>query len=192
MSSTESTVAGGSAAGDRAELPKYSGIAIALHWLIAVLVFVLLAVGYYFNTIPVGDDARGPVITWHKSIGLTAAVLIALRVIWRLVHPPPPLPDFVPAWQRQAARFNAVFLYVLICVQPVLGYLSTSFSGYSTRWFGIALPQWAGKNEALNEFFSEAHHLGAKLLILALVLHIGGALLHALVRRDGVFSRMLP
>lgn len=173
-------------------LAKYNGIAIALHWLVAVLIFGLLAGGYFFNFLPDEHESRGLVITWHKSIGLTAAALILARLVWRLTHTPPPLPNALPDWQRNAARANAVFLYSLMFVQPVLGYLSTSFSGYSTRWFGIALPQWAEKSETLNALFSEAHHIGAKLFLIALSLHIGGSLLHAWFRRDGVFSRMLP
>lgn len=176
----------------RAAYPKYNAVAIALHWLVALAILVVLAVGYWFNAIPDGSDARGPVISWHKSLGLTVAALIAFRVYWRLTHKPPKLPDVMPTWQRQAARFNAVFLYTLICVQPVLGYLSTSFSGYTTRWFGIALPHWGWKAPALNEFFSAAHHIGAKLILLALVFHVGGALIHALIRRDGIFNRMWP
>ncbi len=172
--------------------PKYSLVAIALHWVIAVLVFALLALGWYFNALPDGHENRGTVIAWHKSIGLTAAALIAFRLLWRLTHRPPRLPEIVPSWQRQAARVNAVVLYVLLVVQPVLGYLSTSFSGYKTRWFGIPLPHWGWEAPALNEFFSAAHHLGAKLFAIALTLHVGGAVLHAFIRRDGVFSRMLP
>ncbi|MEO0424300.1 MAG: cytochrome b [Pseudomonadota bacterium] len=171
---------------------KYSQMAIALHWIVAALILALMVVGYYFNTLPEGHDSRGAVISWHKSIGLTAVVLIVLRLIWRLTHQPPKLPDMMPAWQRTAAKANAVFLYLLMLLQPLLGYLSTSYSGYSTRWFGIALPKWAEKSPELNQLFSDAHHLGAKLLILALVLHVGGAALHALVRRDGVINRMLP
>ncbi|MEO0973949.1 MAG: cytochrome b [Pseudomonadota bacterium] len=171
---------------------KYSALAIALHWLIAALILALLAVGYYFNTLPDGHDSRGPVISWHKSLGLTATALILLRLAWRLTHRPPPLPIALPSWQITIARANAVFLYGLMLVQPLLGYLSTSYSGYSTRWFGIALPKWAEKSPELNEWFSAAHHLGAKLFLLALVLHVGGAAVHALLRRDGVFSRMLP
>ncbi len=175
-----------------AKFEKYTRVAIALHWTVAVLMLALLIIGYYFNTLPEGHDDRGMVISWHKSLGLTAALFIVLRVVWRLTHQPPPLPDILPNWQRAAARANAVFLYLLMLAQPVLGYLSTSFSGYSTRWFGIALPKWAEKSPGLNQLFSDAHHLGAKLLLLALVLHVGGAALHALVRRDGVFGRMLP
>lgn len=171
---------------------KYTRVAMVLHWLLAVLLLAMLAGGYYFNFLPDEHESRGTVIAWHKSIGLTAALLIVIRIFWRLTHRPPALPDVLPNWQRQAARVNAVVLYGLMVIQPLLGYMSTSFSGYSTRWFGIALPSWAGKSPELNQLFSDAHHLGARLLILALILHIGGALLHALVRRDGVFSRMLP
>lgn len=171
---------------------KYSHVAIALHWIVAALILLLLVIGYYFNTLPDGHDDRGMVISWHKSIGLTAVALIVLRLIWRLTHKPPKLPQVLPGWQRTAARANAVFLYVLMLLQPLLGYLSTSYSGYSTRWFGIALPKWAEKSPELNQLFSDAHHLGAKLLLLALALHVGGAALHAVVRRDGVIHRMLP
>ncbi|MEM9385289.1 MAG: cytochrome b [Pseudomonadota bacterium] len=167
-------------------------MAIALHWIVAAFILALLVVGYYFNTLPDGHESRGLVISWHKSIGLTAVVLVILRLIWRLTHRPPALPKKLPGWQRTAARANAVFLYLLMFLQPLLGYLSTSYSGYSTRWFGLALPKWAEKSPELNQLFSDAHHLGAKLLVLALLLHVGGAAMHGIVRRDGVLSRMLP
>ena len=76
----------------------------------------------------------------HKSVGLTVFLLAALRLVWRATHPPPPLPASMPRWQSLLARGNHEFLYALIFLQPVSGYLSSSFSGYRTSFFGFPLP----------------------------------------------------
>ncbi|MCB1748723.1 MAG: cytochrome b [Gammaproteobacteria bacterium] len=171
--------------------PKYTRTAMALHWLVAVLVFSLFGIGWYMVDLPQGP-ARGEYFALHKSIGLCVLVLLALRIAWRYRHRPPPLPQAVPAWQRVLAGLVHRAFYVALIVQPMSGYLSSSFSGYSTRWFGLPLPQWGWKDARLNELFTEIH-VGCSIVIVVLVLtHVLGVVSHLLQGERGLLRRMLP
>ncbi|GAB2180486.1 cytochrome b [Denitratisoma sp. agr-D3] len=171
-------------------LQRYSLPAIALHWLQAALILVLLSLGFWMGTLPKGPDFSAAV-GLHKSLGLCALMLIVLRLGWRLRHAPPPTPEFLPHWQRKAAEHTHRLLYLLLVLMPVCGYLSASFTKYPMKFFGLPIPRPWGPDDGLNAFFNGAHKLGALLLCLALILHIAAALHHA-VRRDGILSRMLP
>lgn len=171
-------------------MAKYAWPAMLLHWLMAVLILGMLVLGLYMADLPNGPE-RSRLIALHKSTGLTLLGLWALRLAWRARHAPPPYPDVMPAWQRRAARANVVMLYVLLVLQPLSGYLSSSFSGYSTKLWGIPLPQWGWEHPGLNHFFNFVHATSARALMLFIAIHLCGAALHAL-RRDGVVRRMLP
>jgi cytochrome b561 len=171
-------------------MQKYTWPAVALHWLMALLVIAMLGLGVYMADLPRGPERSG-LIALHKSIGITLAGLYLVRVTWRLRHPPPPYPGSMPAWQQRAAHANAIALYVLLLVQPLTGYLSSSFSGYRTSWFGLPLPYWGWESKPLNEAFHFAHVVSSRLLMVLITLHLAGVALHAIVRRDGVVRRML-
>ena len=171
-------------------MQKYTWPAIALHWVMALLVVGMLGVGLYMAPLPKGPERSG-LIALHKSIGITLAGLYFVRLAWRAHHPPPPYPASIPAWQQRAAHANAIALYVLLIVQPLSGYLSSSFSGYKTSWFGLPLPYWGWESQSLNAAFHLVHVVGSRLLMILITLHLAGAALHAFVRRDGVVRRML-
>src|SRR5688572_8389659 len=125
-------------------MQRYGTVAIALHWLIAALVFCQIYLGWWMIEIPkypVG--VRAGWFNLHKSIGLTIALLIVLRLAWRLRHAPPPLPASVPRWQARAAGISHFLLYAALLLQPLVGYLGSSFSGYPIKYFGIAMPRLA-------------------------------------------------
>jgi len=170
---------------------RYSFPAIVLHWLIALLILTQFGLGWYMVDLPKGPD-RHFFFSLHKSIGLTVAALALLRLLWRMIHLPPPLPAHVPQWKRTAAGATHALLYIFMFLQPVSGYISSSFSGYKTRWFGIPLPQWGWKDPPLNELFTDVHVASSIILLSLIVLHITAALTHLLVEHDGVFQRMLP
>jgi len=162
----------------------------ALHWLVAVLVFGQIALGWWMLSIPKSPPGlRADWFNLHKSIGLTVAALMIARLAWRLRHRPAPLQG-MPAWQRQAAGANHALLYVLLILQPAWGYLGSSFTRYPIRYFGVTLPKWGWDSPALKDLFSAAH-LGTAWLLAALIaLHVAAALKHKLIDRDGVFERM--
>jgi cytochrome b561 len=171
----------------------YHSVSLALHWLVAVLVFGQIALGCWMLGIPKSPPGlRADWFNLHKSIGLTVAVLMIVRLAWRWHHRPAPLPQGMPAWQRKAAAANQALLYALLILQPVWGYLGSSFTRYPIKYFGVTLPKWGWDSPALKDLFSALHLGTAWLLAAVLALHVAAALKHRLIDRDGVFERMWP
>lgn len=169
---------------------RYTRTAIGLHWLIAALVIFQFAWGWWMQEIP--KQPVGPRVdafNLHKSIGITVFALMVARLLWRVAHRPPPLPP-MPRWQQRLAHGNHAALYVLLLAQPLIGYLGSEFSGFPVKLFGVTLPNWAGKNVALKDALSGAHLAVSWLIALSVLLHVAGALKHALVDRDGLLARM--
>jgi cytochrome b561 len=170
---------------------RYTRVAMALHWLMAILIFALFAIGWHMVDLPRGPD-RSANFALHKSIGLTVLLLAAVRIGWRFFHRPPPHNSLVPAWRVTAARSTHLLFYVLLFLQPTSGYLSSSFSGYETKVFGVPLPQWGWLDSPLNELFTEIHVMSSVLFVVFIGIHICGALSHGLSRNDGVLRRIIP
>lgn len=171
---------------------SYGIIAQALHWLVAAFVLVQLGLGLYAASLPV-SLARLQWLSRHKSLGLAILALMILRLGWRSMNRPPALPDSMPRWERRAAATTHRLLYVLLVLAPLAGWLYASAAGLSVNWFGVVqVPDLLPKNPELSDLFKQTHRICVALLALLLVGHIGAALRHAFVLRDGVLRRMLP
>jgi cytochrome b561 len=169
-------------------LSRYPLPAIALHWLHAAFIAALLALGWTMVELPKGAE-RSAAIGLHKSLGLTALLVVGLRLAVRRRHPMTELSG--TALERRLARTAHGALYVLLAAAPLAGYLASSFTSYPMKFFGLALPKAGWPDAALNGLFNGAHKAAAWALAAMIVLHVLAALRHAL-RRDGVMSRMLP
>jgi len=174
------------------ESQRYDRVAVALHWLIAFGVLAQIGLGWWMLDIPKQPvGVRAGWFNLHKSIGLTLGALVVMRLAWRLAHRPPPLRPSLPRWQQPAAIATHRLLYLCLLVMPLSGYLGSSFSGYPVRFFGITLPGWAARNDALKDLFSQIHYAAAAIFMLLIALHAAAALKH-LLARDGLFGRMWP
>ena len=181
--------------------PRYTNVAIILHWIIAVSILALLAAGLAMTTeglLP--KYLQFQTFQLHKSLGLTVLILSVLRLIWRLTHTPPPLPPGIPALEVFAANLTHWIFYGLMLALPLTGWaiVSTSSWGLPTIWFGLfewphlpGLAESAHKKE-LNDVFGETHEILAYIAIALIGLHVGAALKHHLWNRDTVLTRMLP
>ncbi|MBA4289579.1 MAG: cytochrome b [Pseudomonas sp.] len=169
----------------------YSRPALFFHWVLAALIPFQIGLGWYMLSI---EGSPGSVLyfTLHVSLGLTAAVLIALRLLWRMRHRPHALPPTIPRWQAKAAELTHVSMYVFLLMMPVTGYLGAAFGGDPIAYFGIAPPLWATANDVLKEQLFTVHGIIAWALVALIVLHVGGAFKHLLIDKDGVFGRMWP
>jgi cytochrome b561 len=171
---------------------RYTSLAIALHWVIALLILGMLFLGLYMVGIPKGAPDRAFYFNLHKSFGVLAGVLILLRVVWRLTHPVPQLPTGMPHWQARTAWWSHRLLYLCIVLQPATGYLSSSFNKYGVKFFGVAFPNWGWEDALFRDLFMDYHKLIAAFLAALIVIHVLAAFKHLLVDRDGVFQRILP
>ena len=170
----------------------YGIIAQALHWCVAALILMQIALGLYAANLPV-SMARLQWLSYHKSLGLTILALVLLRLVWRWIDAPPPLPDTMARRERRAARVMHGALYVVPVLAMLAGWLYASAAGLSVNWFGLILiPDLIAKNTAIAPLFKELHHGLVGLLVLLLVGHIAAAARHAFILHDNVAQRMLP
>jgi len=177
------------------KIQKYTLPAIVLHWVIAILIITLFAIGLYMVELPkdVTPSVRKPWFELHKSLGITVFLLLMVRIFWRMTHKPPALPDFITRKQQNFINIVHKLFYVSMILQPVSGYLSSSFSGYKTKIFGLALPSWGWKDEVYKDFFTEIHEISAMILFAFIVVHLAGLVSHQL-KGNGktILHRMLP
>ncbi|MER2623512.1 MAG: cytochrome b [Accumulibacter sp.] len=171
---------------------RYTPTAIFIHWLMALLLIGLFSVGLYMSDLPLSPQ-KLKIYSWHKWAGVTAFVLVLVRLAWRVGHPPPALPAAMPSWQKTAAHGLHHLLYLLMIAIPLSGWLMSSAKGFQTVYFGILpLPDLLQKDKELGELL-ESMHTALNFTLAALVLaHIGAAVKHHLLDRDDVLARMLP
>jgi len=167
---------------------RFSVLSRVLHWLMAVLVLAMLLIGIAMVG-SLADYHR--LVAIHKPIGIAILVLVAIRLVNRLVSPPPPLPEHMPAWQRIAAKGSHVLLYILMFALPLVGWGMLSAARYPIPLFGnVLLPPILPQDAALYAGLRALHTWLAFLLFATFLAHLGAALLHALIHRDGVFQSM--
>lgn len=172
---------------------RYSGPAQAMHWLTVLLVFSTIPAGIIMLQPGIARPLQDGLFTYHKNIGLVILALILARLIYRLVRPTPPLPASVPPLQRGIAHATHWLLYGLIIVMAVSGYIRVVAGGFPLEmWDAIGLPRIVSPDPALAERAKAIHAVVRMPLVLLIAAHVGAALFHAVVKRDGVFSRMLP
>lgn len=169
---------------------SYARPAVSLHWLLAMLLIVMVSLGWYMMSIE-----KQPGSDWyfnlHKSIGLTVLGLVVLRLLWRLQHRPEDLPSSVPVWQAKLASWTQHLLYVCMVVLPVTGLTGSLYSKDGIAFFGAALPHPAPNHDLSEQLFS-IHGATVWVLVGLVALHVAGGLKHLLINRDGVFQRMWP
>lgn len=169
---------------------RYTRTAVALHWTIVALIVTALGMGWFMTDMAI-SPLQLRVYSWHKWIGVTVLALFAVRGLWRLGHAPPALLP-MPAWQRLAAQAMHGFLYLMMLVQPLTGWIYSNASGYPIVYLKlIPLPNLAGKDKALATAFEEIHSTGGWLLAVAIGLHALAALKHHFIDRDDTLRRML-
>lgn len=172
--------------------PRYTGTAIALHWLIAAGILGTFALGLYMHDLPF-SPAKLKLVAWHKWAGVTLFALACLRLAWRLGHRPPDLPDAMPPAQRRMAGVAHGALYVLMLAIPLSGWLMSSAKGVPTVWFGVLpLPDLVARDAAQAETLQALHQALNYTLLALVAAHAGAALKHHFVDRDDVLQRMLP
>jgi cytochrome b561 len=190
---------------------QYTKTAVILHWLIAIAIFGMFALGWFMADIPkeapkqtVFDIFDLGIFHWtvpeevsprsfyfnlHKSFGVTILALIFLRVLWRITHKPPAILASYKAWERKLATGAHHFLYLLMLALPVSGVIMAVYSKYGIKWFGIEFIKGLDNND-MREIFKSAHEIIGLIMVAILLLHIIGALKHKFIDKDDTLKRM--
>ena len=171
---------------------EYSGFAKLLHWTVAVCVLFIIPAGIAMANLPDGD-LKNALYTLHRSTGALVLVLMLIRLAYRLVNGVPAPEPTLTAWQRIVSHVVHLGLYALLIAQPIIGWVATSAYGAQISVYGLfTLPALVAKDEALAKPLFLVHELIGFAIAGLLVMHIGAALYHYFIRRDGVLQRMVP
>ncbi len=186
-----------------AESPRYTAVAITLHWIIATAITGMIFAGWYMGDLPNGAPGKEQLYQLHKSMGITILTLTVARILWRIMNPPPPLPAGIPPLERAASHAVHLGFYALMILLPLTGwlYVSTAYEfQVPTVLFGVVswphLPFVEGlKTETAHGAIEFVHSKLAWVVLALLALHIAGGIKHDMAdepSEQGVFKRMIP
>ncbi len=189
----------------------YTKTAVFLHWLIAICIFGMFALGWYMSDLPkeapkqmAYDLFDWGVYTWqlseeasprtfyfnlHKSLGVTIFALIIIRILWKVTHKPPAMLASYKAWERKLATGAHNLLYLLMVALPLSGIIMATYSKYGIKWFGLEFIKGLD-NTPMRELFKEMHEIVGAIILVIIIVHILGALKHKLIDKDDTLKRM--
>lgn len=179
---------------------RFTGTAIALHWIMAVLFIFMIGLGLYMADLPNTDPNRFALFQLHKSIGITILALVIIRMLWRALHTVPTLPAHMNGFERFMSHVTAYGLYAALILMPLTGWAIVETSKYNlpTVIFNfLTLPRLtfiseSPSKEIIHEASENIHSLIAWIAIGLISLHFLGAMKHQFINRDDVLKRMLP
>ncbi len=176
---------------------RYSLLQRLIHWAVAICVICLLPAGLTLGILgfdgvknTFGIDITNALYKYHKTFGIIVLGLMTLRLVLRLIRGKPEYDSPLPSVSRVASRISHWLLYVLLLVQPVLGWAATSAGGFPIEFFNSKLPALLAKDPALSKSLYAMHGTVGLLLLVLITVHIGAALMHWLMLRDTVMKRM--
>lgn len=193
-------------------IQRYNNVSIVLHWLMAILILSMFALGFWMSdlpkdlpktatldvfelgvyTMPLAEpmSPRAFYFNLHKSIGVTLLALIAFRLLWRLSHPAPAMLPSMKDWEKKLSEIVHKGLYLLMLAMPITGLTMALCSKYGVTWFGM--PFLKGSDDpAMRDIFKELHEVVGIIFLVTIVFHILAAIKHKVVDKDDVMKRML-
>ena len=171
---------------------RYSIVAMALHWLILVLVIANWWIADSAEGLP--QPQRLDIMLNHMALGIVILLVVLLRLAWRFTHTHPPLAATLKPWERVFAKTVHIVFYVLLIGMPLAGWLASSFAGQGVNVFGVfTLPKLpVAKDLDMTKAIFEAHATAGTILLILIAIHALGSLKHTFIDKDGNLFRMLP
>lgn len=172
----------------------YSVRARHFHWWTVALIAIQLPLGIFMSQYGERTNFATPTAQMydaHKLIGMTILLLVIARLSYRMLHGAPGDEPTLEPWQRVVSHITHWTIYALLFIVPLLGWLAVSAYG-PFKPFGIPLPALLAENGDRATFLFTLHKASAILLALLICMHVGAALFHYVIRKDGVLNRMWP
>jgi len=168
--------------------------AIALHWLGAAAILILLGHGWWMTHVTPRGPERLTGFAWHAALGYDLLVVMVLRLVWRWSGGVPSLPEDSKRWERLAAGLGHVLLYLFTFATTFVGWAlaGTMRVALTKDLFGVPFPLlYASQDRSMHELLEDTHRILAYLLAVMIAVHVAGALRHHFVKRNNVLRRML-
>lgn len=160
-----------------------------VHWLMAAMVLVMLFIGV--GMVSTAGPAYVELLALHRPVGIVILILVLIRLPLRLMTGAPALPEDLPPLHKLVAKTSHVLLYASMIAMPLIGWAMLSAGGYPVRLTqAIALPPIMPHDLATYAFLREAHTFVALLFFALIIAHLSAALMHGMIRRDGVLRSM--
>ncbi len=171
----------------------YKAPARWLHWSMALLILAMIPAGFIMIQEGLSRSLQNNLFVFHKNVGVLLLLLVVLRLLYRWRNPAPPEPAHLPAWQAKIAGLTHFALYGLLVIMPIAGYIRVKAGGFPIESLdAMGIPALVQKSEAVANFAKAVHFYGGWAIAALAAMHIGAALHHGIIKRDGVFSRMWP
>lgn len=178
-------------------LSRYNGVAITLHWVLAIAFVLMLASGLALEELDLDKAFKFNLFQWHKSLGVLVLLTVGLRVLWRLFHKPPALPESFKRLDVISAHLGHLALYTAMIIMPLSGWVivSSSSTGLPTYVFGLFqwphIPDLAG-NKEIHHNAAEIHEIVAWIFMALIGLHVAAIVKHKVSDKINIMPRMLP
>lgn len=174
---------------------RYDAVVIALHWVMAVAVLLMLGSGLTMRYIELPQSLLFNLYQWHKSLGVLLLLAFFLRLGWRLTHTPPALPASIVGLEALAAKGGHWALYAVMILLPLSGWVMVSASVYGLPTIVFGWFEWPhipgiAANTAISDVSKTVHWWLAVAMMLLLTGHVGAVLKHAVIDEENIFSRM--
>lgn len=172
---------------------SYTKVARWLHWSMALLIIPMLAAGVIMTQDGISRSLQNSLFIFHKNVGVLLILLILVRLVYRLRTTPPPEPDHLSLMQARIASLTHALLYALLLIVPLAGYVRVRAGGFPIESLdALGIPALVPRSDALAALAKDVHFYGGRAIALLIAMHIGAALFHAIIKRDGIFQRMWP
>jgi len=170
---------------------KYGKITIMIHWLMALIIISLIAVGFYMHGLEDGAP-KWAIYDLHKATGFIVLLLALFRWYWMLTSQKlTPLASF-SKFDIKASILSKWLLMSLILLMPLSGFLMSVATGKALSIYGLFnIPSLMEQNKPLAGFFHSMHGYLAWAITTVVALHIIFAFKHHLIRKDDTLNRML-
>lgn len=171
-------------------ITQYNKLSKLFHWLSALLILGLFAVGLWMVDLSYYSEWYKPVPHWHKSIGLCLFALTLARLLWKTISASP----FIEGkkWEQMAATSVHYLLYAVLFTLFLSGYLISTADGRSIdvfNWFSV--PGLGSFIENQEDIAGDIHYYSAIFLMSLASLHALAALRHHFIDKDNTLRKML-
>ena len=168
---------------------RFGAVAILFHWVMAILIIGLLALGLYMVRLPISFQ-KLKLYGWHKEFGLLVLALVIVRLSWRIMNKTPKLN--LPLWEKVAAKTVHWAFYIFMFAMPLTGWLMSSASGIPVSFFGLfTMPDLISANNANRVLLDQIHEWLGYALIATVCGHAAAALKHHFIDKDDILKRMI-